>query len=135
MSRFDPFGSASAVPVAIRFELPWPPSVNDYWRSSHVARRVHRTEEAKSYATRAALRMLEQRVPRLGLDSAIQVTVVVRPPCASRRRDLDNVLKATLDALVAYRLVSDDSRVDRIVVERGAPHASGGALELAVETM
>jgi crossover junction endodeoxyribonuclease RusA len=34
-----------------------------------------------------------------------------------RRRDLDNLLKASLDLLVRLRLIEDDSKVVRIVAE------------------
>jgi len=46
-------------------------------------------------------------------------------PPDRRRRDLDNILKASLDALVKAGVVEDDYLVRRLVVERDEPQKPG----------
>jgi crossover junction endodeoxyribonuclease RusA len=58
------------------------------------------------------------------IDGRVEVWVTVCPP-DHRRRDLDNVQKALLDALARAGAYRDDSQIDRLVVERG-PVIPGG---------
>ena len=48
-----------------------------------------------------------------------------------RRRDLDNILKAPLDALTHAGLLMDDEQFDEINIVRGQP-VSGGRLEIRI---
>lgn len=58
------------------------------------------------------------------MDGRLAVRVTVCPP-DHRRRDLDNVQKALLDALAKGGVYRDDSQIDRLEVERG-PVTLGG---------
>jgi crossover junction endodeoxyribonuclease RusA len=49
-----------------------------------------------------------------------------------RRRDVDNILKATLDAMMHAGLYDDDSQIDRLSVVRGNS-VSGGCLLVSLE--
>jgi crossover junction endodeoxyribonuclease RusA len=46
-------------------------------------------------------------------------------PPDKRKRDVDNVLKALLDALRVGGAYSDDSQIGRLLIERKAPKKGG----------
>lgn len=102
-------------------DLPYPPSVNHYWR------RVG----ARTLISRGGRRYRKDVCAALAADSAapmegrLAVRVVVRPP-DRRRRDLDNVGKALLDALEHGGAYRDDSQIDRLLLERGEVLPPGG---------
>jgi Holliday junction resolvase RusA-like endonuclease len=86
--------------------LPIPPSTNHLWRV--VSRRVVRSRRYAAWRGQAAdlLRMQLPRVTRYPV--AVQVTIHGGRGWRADR-DLDNVLKAVLDALVASERLVDDS--------------------------
>jgi len=55
---------------------------------------------------------------RLGL-------VIAAYPPDRRKRDLDNLLKATLDALVHTKIIRDDSDIDELGIARREVFPSG----------
>lgn len=91
--------------------LPWPPSVNRYWRA--VNGRNILSAEGRAY--RASLRPSEMIVR-----GRVAVLISAYPP-DNRRRDLDNMLKATLDALVHTGAIEDDGDIDDLHIVRGDP--------------
>lgn len=109
--------------------LPWPPSVNHYWR--HNQGRTHISAEGKAFRQIVAWRALEQRTKCLS--GRLSLTVGAFPP-DRRRRDLDNLLKALLDALQAAGCYEDDSQIDRLVVQR-MEQRKGGVVELIIEAL
>ena len=58
------------------------------------------------------------------------IKIIAEPP-DKRRRDLDNILKAPLDALTHAGLLMDDEQFDEINIVRGQP-VSGGRLEIRI---
>ena len=112
---------------AITFELPWPPSVNRYYR--HVGPRVLISREGRRY------RMM--CVSRLGgvfpkLEGKVKLTGEFYPPDA-RKRDLDNVLKCMIDSLVHAGLMRDDSQIKHIDVQMMSPIPPEGAVYIKLE--
>lgn len=103
--------------ISLHFTLPYPPSVNHYW--SAMRGRMFVSRRGKDYRTAAALALLEQRVPRDGLAGPLRVSLVANPP-DRKRRDLDNVLKALLDAIVAVNVIEDDSNIHDLRIVRGS---------------
>ena len=96
----------------IAFDLPWPPSLNRYYR--HVGSRVLISREGRKY------RMMV--VSRLGglckkLSGAAQLVLECYPP-DRRRRDLDNLLKCLQDSIVAAGILEDDSQIKRLMPHR-----------------
>jgi crossover junction endodeoxyribonuclease RusA len=94
--------------------LPYPPSVNHYRR--HTRSGGHYiSDKGRAYKNNAALTAREQGM------RPISGPVVVHINAFSPRRagDLDNLLKATLDALcgVAY---ADDSQIEYLSIRRFA---------------
>jgi len=99
----------------IRLELPWPPSVNHYYRRVGNATLI--SKEGRRYRKRVASDVLLAHSPRV--EGRLSVRIVASPP-DQRRRDLDNLQKALLDALQHAGVYRDDSQIDRITVERGS---------------
>jgi crossover junction endodeoxyribonuclease RusA len=106
-------------------DLPLPPSVNHrYVRTRRGG--VALTARARAYQEEVAAEMLAQlgRIPRLPPGARLGLRVQLCYP-DRRRRDLDNALKALLDAVCGV-LGVDDAAVDLLVVSRTV--MSGAAL-------
>lgn len=101
--------------VTRTYELPYPPSVNHYWR--RMGRRTLISREGRCYRREVVARLAAQRARPL--NGRLFVRVTVFPP-DRRRRDLDNVQKALLDALQQGGAFHDDSQIDELVIRRGA---------------
>lgn len=102
---------------ATTFRLPWPPSVNSIYKRTRTGTAL--SGRAKQYRDAVAWTCYEQHVRRW-MDTRLALTITAHAP-DRKNRDLDNLLKATLDALEACRVIDDDVHVDRIVIERGDP--------------
>jgi len=107
--------------------LPYPPSVNHYWR--RVGARTLISREGRRYRRDVcALLAAGCGAPLCG---RLSVRLVVHPP-DMRRRDLDNLGKGLLDALAHAGVYGDDSQIDLLVIERGPP-TPGGRVVVEVE--
>lgn len=85
--------------------LPAPPSANRLWRST--ANRVYRAEGYVKWLADAGWTLRAQRPPRISGDYAMRLLAC---PKDRRKRDLDNLLKATSDLLVSCGVVEEDSK-------------------------
>ena len=107
--------------MTLDLELPWPPSVNHYYR--HVGPRVLISRDGRKYRE-----IVAGIVSQLGfsqLKGNISLHAQFYPP-DKRRRDLDNVGgKVLLDTLQAAGLFKDDSQVKRILLEMHEPMEGG----------
>ncbi len=123
----------------LNLTLPWPPSTNKLWRHVMIAGkpRTLLSREGRAYFETVGYRVLVLRqrlrgeIPPCGLKGTLKVTIVAHPP-DNRRRDLDNVLKATLDALTKARVWEDDFQIDWLTITRGE-RRDGGALDVTIE--
>ncbi len=100
--------------------LPFPPSINHYWR--HVGAKVLVSEEGRRYRKTVADLALVERWPRHG-DKRVSVGIEAWMP-DKRRRDLDNLLKPLLDCLTHAGVWDDDSQIDSLSISR-APMIGG----------
>ena len=97
----------------IELELPFPPSVNHYYR--RVGPRTLISREGRAFRKKVCAILA-----RLGiepLDGPLVITIDVHPP-DRRRRDIDNVQKSLLDALEHGGAYHDDSQIVRLVAEK-----------------
>lgn len=107
--------------------LPYPPSVNHYWRTFRGRTLV--SKEGREYRSKivAALGI------RKPLQGDIAIKIDVYPP-DKRRRDLDNVLKSLLDGLAHGGVYEDDSQIGHIDLLRCCV-APPGRVVVAVEPL
>lgn len=100
--------------MSVTYQLPWPPSVNTYWR--HVGSRVLVSEAGRVYRKDVAAAVLSSGRKAFG-SARLHVQIAAYPP-DNRRRDLDNLLKAVLDSLQYVGAFFDDSQIDRLDILR-----------------
>lgn len=118
--------------TSLAFTLPWPPSVNTYWRSimGPCHSRVILSERGRRYRKAVSDQVLLQGVPRHKFRGRLEISVLANPP-DKRKRDLDNLWKGVLDGLQHSGVVVDDSHFDRMTIERGEV-VEGGKLQITI---
>lgn len=111
--------------------LPYPPSVNTYWR--WTPRGVLVSERGREYRKEVTPIVIRTRIiQNLGKFAAadrLEVRVLLCPP-DRRRRDIDNTQKALLDALRHAGAFADDEQVDALDVRRGP--VGGGVVYIKI---
>lgn len=106
--------------------LPWPPTVNNYYRAVNgrsiisAAGRAYRKAVADQVFIQGGARCFAGR---------LEVTIVAHVP-DRRKRDLDNLCKATLDSLTHAGVWLDDEQIDGLSIRRGP---IGGMLKVTVK--
>lgn len=120
----------------MKLTLPFPPSVNTYWRAPNrgpLAGRHLISAAGRKYQSDACAAIIEQlrRLPKPSTTPAA-VAIILFPPDL-RRRDLDNYNKALFDALTHAGVWEDDSQVKRMLVEWG-PVVPKGKVEITIST-
>ena len=111
------------------FELPWPPSVNRYYR--HVGPRVLISREGRKYRMMVVSRLGGRYAKQKG---RLRLTAEFYPPDA-RRRDLDNLLKCTQDSLQAAGLFEDDSQIKSLRLDMKEPMPPEGLVHVLIESL
>ena len=111
----------------LEFELPWPPSVNHYYR--HVGHRVLISSEGRAYRQRVCSMMLCGNGSML--EGPIEMTIDAYPP-DRRRRDLDNILKCILDSLQHAQVYRDDSQIKDLDCHMLEPDRTGGKVVICL---
>jgi crossover junction endodeoxyribonuclease RusA len=114
----------------IKLTLPWPPSVNHYWQRNRNGG-VSVSQRGKLFRDEVRLGTLKQVRPLRRLLGPVAVTIVANPP-DKRRRDLDNLLKATLDSLTHAGAYKDDSQIQSIDIRWG-DRVEGGRLDVEIK--
>jgi crossover junction endodeoxyribonuclease RusA len=112
----------------MKVTLPWPPSGNRYYR--RVGAKTLISRDGREYRKLVQAICLAEGVKRLG--GRLNMAIEAYPP-DNRRRDLDNLLKATLDALQHGGAYEDDSQIDWLLVRR-KPVQPGGVLIVSAWT-
>ena len=114
----------------IILDLPYPPSINNYWMSSGHRRYI--SKRGVEFRKAVWLYCLEWKVRKLG-DQAVMVHIVLRPR-SKKLMDIDNCAKAILDSLEHAGIITSDVQVERLVIERGQP-VKGGGCRVLIEVM
>ena len=107
----------------IEFQLPHPPSINHYWR--RVGPRTLISREGRRFRERVMAILAARRIEPLTGTLALEIEI--HPP-DNRRRDIDNVQKALLDALQHGGAYADDSQVVRLEIVKCSPVMGGKAV-------
>ena len=111
--------------------LPWPPSINRYYR--HVGYRTLISREGRAFRRNvcALLGGGGPRKPPAG--GRIALCMDAFPP-DRRIRDLDNIQKAALDSMQHAGVYEDDSQIDLLLTRR-RDVIPGGRLDVEVLDM
>ncbi len=97
----------------IQLLLPWIPSVNHYW--GQAGKRKFIGKKGKEFRMAVAEAAADANVE--ALEGRLAIHVALFPP-DKRKRDIDNVLKALLDALEHAGCYENDSQIDELHVIR-----------------
>jgi crossover junction endodeoxyribonuclease RusA len=102
---------------AYKISVPWPPTINTYWRHAISRNRVvvYRTVQAKKYIADVCKRV--RMINRATFTEWVAVRLDMYPPDL-RRRDIDNPVKVLLDALTQAGIWEDDYQVRALSARR-----------------
>ncbi len=112
----------------ITITLPWPPSVNHYWRTWRGRMLISRQGRAYREQVGAILKAASM-TPQAG---PLAVHVELYPP-DRRKRDVDNTFKAIGDSLQHGGVFQDDSQIVWLLLERAEGVAGGKVIVRVAE--
>lgn len=116
--------------MILHLSLPWPPSVNSYWRrNGHV---YFISKAGKDFRAAVDAYVREHKMNE-ALDQRLKVTILASPP-DRRVRDLDNIVKSLFDALNHADVFVDDEQIDFFSVSRELVAKPGGVY-VVIETV
>ena len=104
--------------------LPFPPSMNTYWRNFRG--RTVLSKAGREYKVKVAEYVVENNVPKYG-ESKLKITMILQPK-DKRKIDIDNRIKCVLDSLQEAGVFDDDEQIDVLHIERGEIKKGGGVL-------
>jgi crossover junction endodeoxyribonuclease RusA len=110
------------------WRLPWPPSINHYYRHTRNGHFITREGRLYRSAVIAAVGAIGKP-----LEGALALSVRLYMP-DKRRRDIDNVLKALQDALQAAGAYYDDCQISLLCVQK-RENIPGGACEVELSPL
>lgn len=105
----------------IVLNLPYPPSVNNYWIASGHRRFI--SKRGVEFKNAVMAYCIEFRTPNFG-NQMVWVEIVLHPR-NKRLQDIDNVLKPILDSLIGI-VYDDDVQVQSLQITRGQAIKNGG---------
>lgn len=118
----------------MKLVLPFPPSVNTYWRSptkGPLKGRVLISAKGRAYKSSVRKAVIEQLRALPKASSALaDVDIVLYPPDL-RDRDIDNFNKALFDSLTYASVWVDDKQIKRLCIEWGEK-VKGGKVEITI---
>ena len=112
----------------IVLELPFPPSVNTYYRRG--AHSTYMSKAGREYKQAVANYISSGDFPNMG-NKRLSVSMIVWPR-DRRVFDLDNRLKSVLDSLQML-IYDDDSQIDELCIYRGSHIVPGGSIKVMIE--
>ena len=136
----------AGAPDVVELTLPYPPSINHYWKHVYVEKfksvRVFTTAEGKDYRTNVQAIILSEG-KNASLKGFLKLEATFFPP-DNLRRDLDNGLKALLDALknndegpgygIRMGVYGDDSQIKEMTLRFG-PTVKDGKVQVRISTI
>lgn len=110
------------------FTLPYPPSVNGYWRN--VKGRQIISKRGREYRKHAIETMNQLGLSGENITERMHLSVVINPPTL-RKYDIDNWCKAPFDALTHAEFWLDDEQIDSLSIKKGVK-IKGGSIVIKV---
>ena len=114
----------------MNFDLPWPPTNNHYF--TVVRGRKILSRQGRDYRERVKVLLFGDRGSYRSTDR-LRVGIAAFPP-DRRKRDLDNLPKAILDALQHAEVIPDDSQIDELTIRR-CSKANGGLINVNISVI
>jgi len=111
-----------------KFTMPWPPSINGYWRTFRNRQII--SKRGREYRKAAIDHLHELGLFGENISQRLSVSLVLNPPTL-RKYDVDNFNKALFDALSHGGFWIDDELIDRLTVTKGEK-TKGGNVELSI---
>lgn len=112
----------------IILNLPFPPSVNTYYRRG--AHATYMSKGGREYKQKVAEYIVESNTPKLGA-ARLSLEIVLWPK-DKRKYDIDNRIKALLDSLQDAGVFDDDEQIDQINIYRGTGEIKGGSVRVLI---
>lgn len=107
--------------------LPWPPSINRYWRRRGSQYFI--SKEGQDFRKNVIL--LCKETPKIfDKNDKLFIDIKASPP-DKRRRDIDNILKALMDSLQHAEVYHDDNQINKIHIERQSTFLSNVTINLS----
>lgn len=122
-------GNNRGLKMKLEITLPWPPTVNTYYRNFNGRSII--SKKGREYRVAVAEQVLIQRAAK-HLDHAVKVEIKAYRP-DRRRRDLDNLLKSLLDSMTHAGVMSDDALIEDLRVYWA--DEIGGMVKVTIEGM
>ena len=107
----------------IQLELPFPPSLNHYYR--HVGPRTLISREGRTFRKKVCAILAAAGIKPI--TGPLHIEIKIYPP-DRRRRDVDNLQKALLDALEHGCAYLNDNQIVRLEIEKHEPVPGGRAI-------
>lgn len=130
------------ITTEIRATIPYPPSVNKYWRTvyskkvnprtGNKKKSVIKTKESANYIFSVTLLLRSLKLPRI-TGERFRLELTIFPP-DNKKRDIDNICKAVLDVLQCAGIYQDDFSVYQLYVERKEVRPKG-EIEFVLKTL
>lgn len=95
--------------------LPWPPSLNTYYR--RAGHTIHLSQKGRAFKMAVIQQLKAVRLHREAIADRLKVRIELYPP-NRRKFDIDNRIKPVLDALQNGGLIVDDEQVDDVGAKR-----------------
>lgn len=114
--------------TSVILTLPYPPSVNVYWRKRGKV--TYLSQRGRLFKTAVAEYVAQHNIMKFG-SSEVEVMIVLRPRRKAGFMDIDNCCKAVLDSCQDAGVFDDDNQVTKLTVERGT-YIKGGACVVVV---
>ena len=111
-------------------KLPYPPSVNTYWRNFRGNTVL--SKSGREFKTAVSECVIAQNVHKFGT-KRLEVTIWLYPR-SKVVTDLDNRLKAVLDGLEDAGVYDNDGQIDILMIQRG-PIRKGGGVDVMIEVI
>lgn len=120
----------------IEIKLPMPPSTNNLWRNvvTKGRRSTLLSRAARTFYNKAQVAIAEQGMRGRRIEGRVAVNLIVYPR-NSAKFDIDNRIKAPLDALTKSGVWLDDSQVDDIRIRRGDRIVKSGLCIVSIEVI
>ena len=111
-------------------KLPYPPSVNTYWRNFRGNTVL--SKSGREFKTAVSECVIAQNIPKFGT-KRLELTLWLYPR-SKVVTDLDNRLKAVLDGLEEAGVYDNDGQIDILMIQRGEIR-KGGGVDVMIEVI